>query len=182
MKNILSSLTKSEKNRILEMHKKSISRQYLTENPTGNTSNLSNIVSSQNDSIDAANITRRFGDEKFKTIKGVADQNGMTQINNLREDNSFYQWSKDLGGGNKLMLFLYNPTADRPDMAVVATYVDRDNGAAYTISNGKFKKGSGLKMGSYPSLDSIYNTGVDSVDSADLTAEINKISGMFKTN
>lgn len=34
MKNILSSLTKSEKNRILEMHKKSTSRHYLMEQKT----------------------------------------------------------------------------------------------------------------------------------------------------
>lgn len=37
MKNILSSITQEEKNRILEMHKRAISKNYLTEQLTGDT-------------------------------------------------------------------------------------------------------------------------------------------------
>jgi len=140
------------------------------------------FVDDQNKQISQSNIKNRFGEDIFNGVKKIADDKGMTQVNNTHDDNSYYEWSKDLGRGNKLLLFLYNPSNDNPKTAAIMTYVDRDNGNAYKMSGGRLSKGSGFKMGSYPSTDDIYNISTRLFDGAALTSEMDSISKMFQSN
>ncbi len=147
MKNLI--ITESERNRILGMHKSATSKHYLMEQANGDTPSgnyWQGIVDDQNKQIDQSNIKNRFGEDIFNGVKKIADDKGMTQVNNIRDDNSYYEWSKDLGGDNKLLLFLYNQSNDNTKTAAIMTYVDMDGGNAYKMSGGRLSKGSGFKM------------------------------------
>ena len=183
MKSLL--ITESERNRILGMHKSATSKHYLMEQVNGDTPSgnyWQGIVDDQNKQIDQSNIKNRFGEDIFNGVKKIADDKGMTQVNNIRDDNSYYEWSKDLGGDNKLLLFLYNQSNDNTKTAAIMTYVDMDGGNAYKMSGGRLSKGSGFKMGSYPRPDNIYNINASLFNSVELTSEMDQISKMFQSN
>ena len=171
MKRIL--IDESEKQRILKMHKKAI----LNEHDA-----LGNFASSQNAAIEKSNIDNRFGEEVFNQVKGVADEKGLSQVNKIQDDGSFYQWSKDLGEGNKLMLFLYNPNIDNPISAGVMTYVDRNDGKAYTMQSGRWGKSGNLGMGIYPSEDNVYRVSTKLFNPDNLKNEMDRISKMFQSS
>jgi len=91
--------------------------------------------------MDKRNIESRFGEENFMKLKALVDKWGMTQVNNLRDDNSFYMWSKDIEskwgkGDEKLIVFLGTPHRDKPETSNVWVYVDRDGGKSTSGKRG----------------------------------------------
>ena len=95
------------------------------------------------DDIDNFNIEDRFGMENFMKLKSlVEDKWGMTQVNNLRDDNSFYMWSKDIDtwqgitGNEKLIVFLGNSYRGKPEAANIWVYGDIEGGEGTGGDNG----------------------------------------------
>lgn len=170
MKRIL--INESEKQRILNMHKIAVLNE---QNP------FSDLATSQNNSIEKSNINNRFGEEIFNQVKEVANNKGLSQVNNIQDDNSFYLWSKDLGGENKVMLFLYNGNNNNPASAGIMTYVDRNDGKAYTMQSGRWSKSSNLGMGIYPSEANVYRVSTKLFNTNALSSEIDKISKAFQS-
>ena len=89
------------------------------------------------------NIEGRFGMENFMKLKSlVEDKWGMTQVNNLQDDNSFYMWSKDIDtwqgitGNEKLIVFLGNRYRDKPEAANIWVYADQKGGEGTGGDNG----------------------------------------------
>jgi|3_EtaG_2_1085321.scaffolds.fasta_scaffold95607_2 hypothetical protein len=133
-----------------------------------------------NANIDASNIKTRFTQELFDKVKAIADKVGMGKfVNDLRNDNSFYMWSKDLGNNNKLQLILANPSTDKVTTSWIGTYVDREGGESATVKSGELKKlDKRGGMGTYPSWDNIVQVSPNLLNR--IEPEITRVTNVFK--
>jgi hypothetical protein len=67
-------------------------------------SEMQRLGNIQNQQISDSNIQNRFGQELFNKTEALAKKMGMTLMNNINDDNSFYMWGKTLNKTNKLIL------------------------------------------------------------------------------
>jgi hypothetical protein len=142
-------------------------------------SEMQDLVTSQNQSIQKSNIQNRFGQELFNETESLAKKMGMTLMNNINNDNSFYMWGKNLSDKEKLILVLANEQNDNPITAYLSTWVDRDNGKSSKVEHGnqiKYYPPGG--NGTYPSFDSIMRVNHKFFDR--IEPEMTRISNMFK--
>jgi len=140
-------------------------------------SEMQSLVNTRDQQIGQSNIKKRFGQDIFNKTESLAKKMGMTLMNNINNDNSFYMWSKNITNKDKLILLLANEQNDNPITAYLSTWVDRDNGKSSVVKNGNqvnYAPEGG--MGTYPSFDSIMRS--DKFDR--IEPEMNKIIGMFK--
>ena len=140
-------INESEKNRIRNLHRKHF---ILNEEET-------------NGDCDKF-INGRVGCDNYKVISKIANKKGMTISSTTPSMQNggivFWKWTKDLGNGNQLVLIILN-SGYKIGHGGVTVYIDRDGGKYAKPDGDKLVKTGEGSRGTIPTLDTIYQLGLD---------------------